>query len=223
MTLPNVTDVQIPVQTPTTLREQTRAVARVLRSDSHVLPLLVAAALFSECHQTILTFLNQLQYVRCAIPTAAMGYLYILMTVIGLLAARSHKLTARLGEPRSMTLLLLAGCAACLLLTLTANAVLSVLGLAVLNAAFSLFNPILLTIENRRITGGNRASILSVYAILIDCVAVGTSLTFGWAADSGVANAMLLGAGFCFAALGLYGYWAHTEGEKKYDSRGNKG
>lgn len=45
---------------------------------------LLAAAFLAETHQTITVFLNQLQYQRCGLGEGAMGWAYILATVLGL-------------------------------------------------------------------------------------------------------------------------------------------
>lgn len=209
-----LTNTEKPVENLPTLCGQMRELFQVIRRDGRFLPFLLAAALFSECRQTILTFLNQLQYVRCSIPPAYMGFLYILITVAGLFAARAHRLTRRFGENRVAVTLITAGGLACLILTFTVSAVLSVLCLMTLQVAFSVFVPIQQELQNRRIEGANRASVLSVYAILMDSVAVFTNLAFGRAADFGVANAMLLGAAFCFIALLLYFVWLYAERKK---------
>lgn len=206
-----LTDVWKPVENPIPFRLRIRALAEGLKNDIRFLPFLVSAALFSQCHQTIVTFLNQLQYRRSGIPTAAMGALYILITVAGLSAARAHRLTQRLGNSKSVLLLLLTGGISCVLLYFTANPVLSVAGLLLLHVAFSLFTPVQMELENRRVRGSSRATILSVYSIIGESVAAVTNLAFGKSADSGVANAMLLGAAFCAAALILFILWRFWE------------
>jgi hypothetical protein len=79
--------------------------------------------------------------------------------------------------------------------------------MVLLRISAAVFVPIQMNVQNRQIITANRATMLSVYSIVMDLVAVGTNLTFGKAADSGVNHAMLLGAGFCFAALALYCVW----------------
>lgn len=205
------TDVENSVEKLISFRGQIRMLFQTVRGDRSFLLFLFAAALLSECNQTVTVFLNQLQYVRSGLKPGAMGYLYVLMTVAGLTAAHSHRLVKRCGENRLTVLLFLTGAAACLLMAFFANPILSVLCIILLRTAYSLFAPIQADIQNRRIKGGSRASVLSVNAIIMDSAAIGTNLAFGKAADFGVNFAMLLGAAFCLAALALFLLWLKTE------------
>ena len=205
------TEVENPVEKSIPIQKQMKQIFKVLTGDRSFLLFLFAAALLTECNQTITTFLNQLQYVRSGLNPAIFGYLYILVTVAGLCATHSYRLVRRFGENRFAVFLFFTGAASCLLMALFANPVLSVLCLVLLRIAFSLFVPIRMDIQNRRIKEGNRAAVLSVYSIIMDAVAVSTNLAFGKAADYGVNFAMLLGTGFCFAALALFLLWLHIE------------
>lgn len=205
------TDVENPVENSASFREQLQLLFRTITGDRRFLLFLFAAALLTECNQTITTFLNQLQYLRGGINPATFGFLYILMTVAGLCAAHSYRLVQRLGENRVTVSLFAIGGAACLVMAFFANPILSVSCLVLLRVAFSLFTPIQMDIQNRRVTTGNRATVLSIYAIIIDSVAVITNLAFGRAADFGVNFAMMLGAIFCFSALILFLLWLRAE------------
>lgn len=171
---------------------------------------LLAAALLAQCNQTIAVFLNQLQYLRGGIRPETMGLLYIPAIVAELFAARSHRLVSRIGEGNACTLLFLTGGAACLAMFFSANPVLSVGCVVLLRAAAALFVPIQMEVENRTVSAGNRAAVLSAYSVAMDVVSVGTNLLFGKAAETNVAASMLLGAGFCFAAFLSYGIWRRT-------------
>lgn len=205
------TDVENPVENSASFREQMQTLFHTITGDRRFLLFLFAAALLAECNQTITTFLNQLQYLRGGISPKMFGFLYILMTVVGLCAAHSYRLVQRLGENRITVSLFAVGGAACLVMAFFANPILSIVCLVLLRAAFSLFAPIQMDIQNRRVTTGNRATLLSIYAIIIDSVAVITNLAFGRAADFGVNFAMTLGAVFCFAALVLFLLWLYAE------------
>lgn len=205
------TDVENPVENFVSFREQLQLLLRTITGDRRFLLFLFATALLAECNQTITTFLNQLQYLRGGINPAAFGFLYILMTVAGLCTAHSYRLVRRIGENRATVSLFAVGGAACLVMAFFANPILSIVCLVLLRAAFSLFTPIQMDIQNRRVTTGNRATVLSIYAIIMDSVAITTNLAFGRAADFGVNFAMLLGAAFCFAALVLFLLWLRME------------
>ena len=60
------------------------------------------------------------------------------------------------------------------------------------------------TLQNRQVTTGDRATALSLNALLMDLVAVFTNLVFGRAADVFLPLAMGFGFVLCFAGLVLY-------------------
>lgn len=209
------TEVENSVENRKSFSEQLRAFFHALRGDRRFLLFLLSAALLAESNQTVTTFLSQLQYVRGGLSPAQMGYPYFLITLAGLTAAHSHRLVKRLGERRASILLFCTGALSCLIMVFFANPLLSVLCLVLLRLAAALFTPIQMEIANRRIQDGNRATVLSAYAILMDTVAAGTNLAYGRAADAGVSLAMLLGAGFCIAALILFLFWRRLERKNK--------
>lgn len=201
------TEVENHVENSGNFRKQAFDLLRALKNRKRFLLFLVAAALLSECNQTITVFLNQLQYLRGGIRPDKMGLLYIPVLVAGLCAARSRRLVERMGEDRACVFLFLTGGTACLLTGFFSNPVLSVFCMVLLRVSASLFLPIRMDVENRSVSAGNRATVLSAYSIVADLVAAGTNLLFGKTADTGVANALLLGAGFCFTGAALYGVW----------------
>ena len=181
--------------------------AREVWGNRRFLLFLAAAALLTDSNQTITVFLSQLQYVRAGIPARAMGYLFIPLTLMGLFAARSHRLTARLGEGRALSGLFLLGALSCGLLAVTGSSVLSVAGILALRLSASVFAPIGMEVQNRQVRSCGRATMLSVYSSVMNLVAVGTGLIFGRLAEEGVGRAMAAGAGFCLTGLLLYTLW----------------
>ena len=201
------TEVENHVENSGNFRKQAFDLLRALKNQKRFLLFLIAAALLSECNQTITVFFNQLQYLRGGIRPDKMGLLYIPVLVAGLCAARSRRLVERIGEDLACVFLFLTGGAACLLMGFFSNPVLSVSCMVLLRVSASLFLPVRMDMENRSVSAGNRAAVLSAYSIVADLVAAGTNLLFGKAAEAGVANALLLGAGFCFTGAALYGVW----------------
>lgn len=163
----------------------------------NLLLLLVGTALLGETHQTVTVFLNQLQYERCGLNPAAMGYIYILVTIAGLCGAWSYKFTERLGDLRCAALFYGSAAAACILLAITESPLLSVLGVLMLRLSFSLFQPLQTELQNRQISTDNRATALSVNAVIIDSVGAGTNIAFGKLAETSLPVTFLFGAGLC--------------------------
>ena len=138
-----------------------------LLTDRRFFAALIGIAFFSETHQMITVFLNQLQYVKSGISPSAMGYIYFLITLAGLVGVFSAGITDKAGVRRIAALLYAGAVGSCILLAFTDNAVLSILGILILRVSFSLFVPLQTEIQNREVTTANRATALSINALLM--------------------------------------------------------
>lgn len=177
--------------------------------------LVLGAAFLNEAHQTITTFLNQVQYTRAGLSASVIAVIYVVMTLLGLCGGFSARLTGWLGEKRTGAVLLALAAVACLTLTLTCGPVLSVAAILLLRVCHSLFTPLQTTLQNRQVRTADRATALSLNALLMDLVAVFTNLVFGRAADFALSLAM--GFGFALCATGLVLYLYSQRGSQRAD------
>lgn len=168
---------------------------------------LVAVAFMTETHQTITVFLNQLQYERCGLQSSAIGLIYIVATMQGLLGVCSPAVTKPAGLKRSLVLFCSLATISCLLLGLTTAVAPSVIGVLTLRMVDTLFQPYQAEIQNKQVQTKNHATVLSVYAMIIDCVAVGTNLTFGALSDWSLPLAFFFGGSICGISLILFLLW----------------
>lgn len=169
-----------------------------------VLLLLLAAGLLNECHQTITVFLSQLQYVAAGMSHRAISLAYILVNLVALTGGFSAALCRKTGEKAMGTGLLLLAALSCLLLGMFPLPILSVLAVILLRLAFSLIQPLQMELQNRQITGPDRATALSINAVVMESLGIFLNLVFGKLADLNLAAAMFLGAMLCSAAAVLY-------------------
>lgn len=158
---------------------------------------LAGIACLNETHQTVTVFLNQLQYKKCGLGSSAMGYIYIFITIVGLCGAWSFGLTKKLGEFRFTALIYIFSGIACLLLAFTDKAWLSVFGIFLLRVCFSFLQPLQAELQNRQIITENRATALSINAVIIDSVGAGTNVAFGILAERNLSGAFLFGMALC--------------------------
>ncbi|MEG1548550.1 MAG: MFS transporter [Clostridia bacterium] len=194
------------VSRPSTITEFLALLKQTLKN-KHLLLFLIGIALLNETHQTITVFFNQLQYVSCGLSGVSIGKIYIAVTIIGLGGMFSAKLTRRFGVmPLSATLYAIAA-ASCITLAFTRNAMLSIAAIMLLRLSFSLFQPLQLDLQNKQVATNNRATALSINAVLIDSVGIGTNIIFGKLADADLASAMVFGAGACIVGLVLFAVW----------------
>lgn len=185
-----------------------KAIIQALKSNKRFLLFLAAATLLAESNQTITVFLSQVQYLRAGIPTEYMGYIYILVTLAGVLAAASGRFTKRLGEKKASKLLFAAGAIACGVMAVTVSPVISVILIVLLRLSASMFAPVSMHIQNREVNIAARATLLSVYSSIMNAGAIFTNLVFGNLADINISLALAAGAVFCALGLLLYSIWA---------------
>lgn len=180
------------------------AVLRQTLSNRSLLLLIAGAALLHEVNQTITVFLNQLQYTRAGMPVRLISGAYILMMLCGLVSVLSAPLTERF-KPKFFGGALFAVCGlACLALAFTANPLLSVLGILLIRVCFSLMSPLGARLQNESITTPDRATALSMGALIADVLAVFTNLVFGRLAELELSAAMCFGAFLCALGAALY-------------------
>ncbi len=179
---------------------------RVLK-DQKIIMLLISVAFITQTHQTITVFLNQVKYESCGMSASNIGYVYIVITLVGLLGILSSKLTSKLGVKLTGALLYLAVILSCVMLGFTNAAVLSVVGVLAINIANGLFQPLQMELQNKQVVSSSRATELSIYAMIIDGVSAGTSVMLGALTKISLSMAFFGGAALCFLGLVMFAVW----------------
>lgn len=181
-----------------------RDIRKLLRqqlSSRKVILLLVAMALLSETHQVITVFLNQLQYVRSGMDHRGISAAYIAVSLMGLAGGFSARVSAGLGKKAMGTAIFSFSMVCCLVLAVFIRPVASVLSILVLRGCFSLMQPLHMDLQNKLIKSENRATALSLNAVVQDGLGIALNLLFGRIADISLSGAMLLGAALCGIGL----------------------
>lgn len=176
-------------------------------SSRNLILFLAAAAFLSETYQTVITFLSQLKYQQCGLGNSFIGYIYIFATVAGLIGAFSASLTKRLGTRYSLLLFSAAAVFSCVVLANTDNFLSSVLGVLLLCAAESLFEPFQSEIQQRQVQSQNRAALLSINAMLMDCIKIAVDLIFGALSNIGLFASFYFGAAISILSLFIFHVW----------------
>ena len=180
-----------------------RVVLSVVKNKKLLL-FLLAAMLLEQTHQTVTVIVNQLQYQRSGIGASWFGVILAGMNLLGLLGVFSRRYTACLGEKWAGGSLLLLSAGSCVVLALTENPVLSVMGVALVHLAFSLFVPLQTELQNRRVVTSARATELSVQSAFLNGTGAAVGVVFGRGAESSVPLAFWLGAVLCLSAWCLF-------------------
>ena len=173
-------------------------------SNPSLVMLLLAVGLFNESHQTITVYLSQLQYVRAGMNPAQISLAYILVNVLALMGGLSARLSNRLGSKAMGIGLLVLASISCLVMGLFPFPTLSVLSVMMLRACFGLMQPLQMELQNRTFTGKERATALSVNAVILDGMGIFLNLLYGAVAQTRLDFALYLGAALCAVGAVFY-------------------
>ena len=176
-----------------------RALAKAHFSTPGILKLAVCAALFSESVHCITIYFSQLQYLRCGMNEQMIGAAFIIVSAAGLFGPLSAHLPRRSGLWLLLSAVICAG-----LLALTDIAILSVVLIVLLSGLCALFMPLAGALENTLIITSDRATALSLNAMIGDSLIVLLDLGLGRAADASLPLALALCALCCLFATGLF-------------------
>ena len=193
------------LQSGKTVSQNMLSVLKGQLGNPRVLLLLLAVGLLNESHQTITVFLSQLQFLKAGMSHRGLSLAYILANLVALAGGFSAKLCRKTGAERMGLGLLLAAAVSCCLLGLFPMPFLSVLAVILLRLCFSLMQPLQMDLQNRQITGQDRATALSMNAVVMESLGIFLNLLFGRLADLRLEFAMFLGAALC--TLGAAVYW----------------
>ena len=168
---------------------------------------LIAVAFITQTHQTITVFLNQIQYEKCGLSASSIGVAYIVITLVGMIGVFSDAFTRKKGTKCASIAIFSIVILSCFILTFTNSAMLSVCGVLILNLANSFFQPLQIEEQNKQVLTNNRATELSIYAIIIDSICAGTSIVFGALAQNALEQAFLFGGILSLVGLVLFMIW----------------
>ncbi len=177
-----------------------------------ILGLVIAVSLAREIFQAVTVFLNQGQYLKSGIDVRWFGILLVLMQGGKLLAARSHLISRRFGGKKSASAMLIFITLSCLLLYYTQSPWLSIIGIFTLSVSMSILEPIAMSMENKALDNIDRATVLSVYAMIGEIFAAGINPLIGNAANGSLQGALLFCAGLGVAAIGIFSISSISKG-----------
>lgn len=192
------------------LNDFRRVFSRIIKNKTLIL-FLVAVAFMTQTHQTITVFLNQIQYERCGLSSSGIGFVHIVITLVGILGVFSGALTRKKGVKRVSIILYIVAFLSCFTLGFTNSAIISIFAILLLNLTNSLFQPLQTEQQNRQVVSGNRATELSIYAIIIDSICAATSVLFGTLAKVSLGSAFLLGAVLSLVGFVMFMIWYKSQ------------
>ncbi|RKD31701.1 MFS transporter [Lacrimispora algidixylanolytica] len=182
--------------------------------DKRFLLAVIGMGLLAEANQTITVFLNQIQYVKAGMDVKTIGFVYILVTLSGMMGIWSHWFTKRMGGFSFGLSMFICGAVSCVVLAITNQAVISVAAILLLRLCASLLAPLSTQLQNCRIKTRDRATALSMYAVLLEGIGVVTNVIFGQTANNNISYAMGCGAFLCTLGAILFYLFYLKEGKR---------
>lgn len=186
-----------------TMQNTISAFKNILTNKSFIF-LLIGIACLSEVHQTVTVFLSQIKYLMCNLSSAAIGIIYVAVSLTGICGVFSSKIAMKLGKKQSALLYYAAAAASCGMLVFTNNAAMAILSILALRLVFSLFDPLQMDIQNMQVLTDNRATELSINSTIITLVGIVTNLIFGRLAEYNISFAFGFGAVICTFGASMF-------------------
>lgn len=195
-----INDVEVDIKEKPSLIDSFRNTLK----NKQMIILIISIALVREVVQATSVFLNQLQYIRSGIDISHFGILAVAIQIVNLSSAKSHILSDKFGKNNSIEMLIFFITICCFSLIFTQNQILSVVSIMIVTGSMSLVNPIILEIQNKAIVTGDRATVLSMHAMVGNVVAAVVNPFIGKAADTSVQAAFTV---CLFIAVCGYGFF----------------
>ena len=202
-----------------------KAASLALFSDRPLVRFLVAVSLSNECVQAATVFLSQPQYERSGINPKTFGVLYALLQCSALIGSVLVGVFGRWGRKRAITGMVGIECAGAVALTFSSSKVMTIAALSAMSAAAAVIRPVFMAVQIRRIRHSDRATALSLNAMIGEFTAAAYNIVQTKIAERSLvavfgASAVLLGS---LAALSRYLFVAAEETKDPIERVAGKG
>ncbi|MCR2044089.1 MFS transporter [Anaerosalibacter massiliensis] len=154
-----------------------------LRHNKTIFIFIISIALIAESTHALCIFLNQPIYLRSGINIKYFGFLTASMQISCLLSAKAYKMNQKIGTKKLYIILIGMIIVANILLIYIRNWILVIIIIFMIEGAFAITQPLTNTIQNESIATLDRATILSVYAMIGDIVGGFSNLIIGKVSD----------------------------------------
>ncbi|MBU5483674.1 MFS transporter [Clostridium sp. MSJ-11] len=168
---------------------------KTVLKNKEILIFIVAIALISEATHSICIFLNGPKYLEIGVPLKYFGLLTAFMQIICIGSAKAYRIKDKFGYTLLFKGLIVLIVICSFLLAYVNKIFTTILFIAVIEGAFAIVQPLSMDIQNKSIEGEDRATILSMYAMIGNIIASFVNITIGKASD--------ISLGFSFIFCGI--------------------
>lgn len=170
-------------------------------SNKKIIGFVIAVAVLSETTHSICVFFNQPLYIKSGINIKWFGILTALMQVATFISVRAHKIKKNIGEEKLLKGALCFIIICNLVLIKSSIAIITISLIFIIEGAFAMTQPITETIKNQSISTEQRATILSVYAMIANITAAVLNIIISAASKISLESALALCLLLNFSAL----------------------
>ena len=182
-----------------------------LSKNKSIFILVIAMAFISESTHAVCVFINQPLYSRSGISVMYFGLIKAFMQLICLAAAKSYKVSRRIGVKKLYIISVLIIITANSLLLFVTHWALVIGMIALIELAFALCQPLAYTIQNDSISTNDRATMLSAYAMMADVIGAFSYLLIGKASGYSLQGGILMCAALEMTAFILMLFFFRKE------------
>lgn len=143
-------------------------VVQITLKDRKFLLFLLGEALISYATWAVSVMLNQSKYISLGLTEQHIGWIEIFFAALALTGTYSAVLTKKMGFKKFMALGTLTIAGSALIMGLTGNALLAILCGALVEVTYGLVNPLISDLYSKRVSVSDRATQLSVYAMIVE-------------------------------------------------------
>lgn len=179
-------------------------ILKITVKDRRFLMFILAEALIAYGTWAVTVMLNQGKYISLGLTEQHIGLIQILFSGLALTSAWSAMLTRKLGFKRFAILCISTIAVAALGMGLTSSALLAVFCGAAVEISYGLLQPLVIDLESKRVTVSDRATQLSVYAMIGECFSFGLSFLMSLMADRNVLAPFIFSASLPVLGLLLF-------------------
>ncbi|NOW04820.1 MFS transporter [Clostridium beijerinckii] len=205
----------IPFENENKKRESIVNVLKTSIKGRKIIYFLISMALISEVSHSIMVFLNQLQYRRSGIDIKYYGIILMIVQIASMVSSQTHKITSKFGKFKTFIFIICSVAISSIVLASTTNSIVSILLIILIGIANSISIPISLDIQNKSITIANRATVLSVYAMIIDVISATVNLAIGKASSVSIQTSFILCGVIAIIALSLNIYYFKLQNQEE--------
>lgn len=179
-------------------------VLKITLNDRRFLLFILAEALLSYATWSISVMLSQSKYISLGLTPQHIGWIEIAFSAIALTGTLSAALTKKLGFRRFMVSGIAVTAFGAILMGITRNVILAILSVALVEAAYALLGPLISDLYSKRVTVSDRATQLSVYAIITEFFSFNISIVMSLVTSQSYLGSFFLCAGMAVAGIALF-------------------